>query len=82
MYPPQPVQPVQPVPVVATDPNLTGMPMMPMTPMGPMVPPPYTGPMIDTPQNFVYIQDPFTEIAQSYGAIIRQQPSLLEAVTG
>lgn len=82
MYPPQPVQPVQQVPVVATDPNLTGMPMMPMAPMGPMVPPPYTGPMIDTPQNFVYIQDPFTEIAQSYGAIIRQQPSLLEAVTG
>ena len=70
MYPPQPV------PVMVTDPNLTGMPM------GPMVPPPYTGPMINTPQNFVYIQDPFTEIAQSYGAIIRQQPSFLEAATG
>ena len=66
----------QPVPVIATDPNLTGMPM------GPMVPPPYTGPMMNTPQNFVFIQDPFTEIAQSYSAIIRQQPSLLEAVTG
>jgi hypothetical protein len=70
MYPPQPV------PVVATDPNLTGMPM------GPMIPPPYGGPMINTPQNFVFILDPFQEIAQSYGAIIRQQPSLLEAVTG
>ena len=73
MYPPQPV------PIVATDQNLTGMPM---GPMGPMTPPPYAGPMINTPQNFVFIQDPFTEIAQSYGAIIRQQPSLLEAVTG
>ncbi len=70
MYPPQPV------PVLATDPNLTGMPM------GPMVPSPYAGPMINTPQNFVFIQDPFSELAQSYSAIIRQQPSLLEAVTG
>ena len=70
MYPPQPV------PVVASDPNLTGMPM------GPMVPPPYTGPMINAPQNFVFVQDPFTEIGQCYGALIRQQPDLLEAVTG
>jgi hypothetical protein len=70
MYPPQPV------PIIATDPNLTGMPM------GPMVPPPYAGPMINSPQNFAFIQDPFSEIGQCYGAIIRQQPNLLEAVTG
>lgn len=73
MYPPQPV------PVIATDPNLTGMPM---GPIAPVVPAPYAGPMINTPQNFMYVEDPFTEIAQSYRAIIRQQPGLLEAVTG
>ena len=73
MYPPRPV------PVVATDSNLTGMPM---GPVGPMMPPPYAGPMINSPQNFVYIQDPFTEISQCTSAIIRQQPDLIEAVTG
>ena len=71
--------PGQPVPVVATDPNVTGMPM---APMGPIMPPPYAGPMINTPQNFVYIEDPFTEIANCQSAIISQTPSLLEAVTG
>ena len=69
----------QPVPVVATDPNLTGMPM---APMGPVMVPPYAGPMINSPQNFVYIQDPFTEIAQSRTAIVRQEPALLERLTG
>ena len=69
----------QPVPVIATDPNLTGMPM---APMGPVMVPPYAGPMINSPQNFVYIQDPFTEIAQSRTAIVRQEPSLLERLTG
>ena len=72
----------QPVPVVATDPNLTGMPMGPVVPMGPMIPPPYAGPMINSPQNFVYMQDPFTEISQCTSAIIRQQPEFLEALTG
>lgn len=62
--------PPQPVPVMATDPNLTGMPMM------------VNPPMINSPNNFIYIQDPFTEIAQCTGAIIRQQPSLIQAVTG
>ena len=70
--------PVQPVPVV-TNANLTGMPIVPV---GPMIPPPYAGPMINSPQNFVYIQDPFTELANSYGAIISQTPSFLEALTG
>ena len=65
--------PVQPVPIMATDPNLTGMPM---------VPPPYTGPMINGPNNFIYIQDPFTEIAQCTGAIIRQQPNIMQELTG
>ena len=69
----------QPVPVIATDPNLTGMPM---APMGPVMVPPYAGPMINSPQNFVYIQDPFTEIAQSRTAIVRQEPALLERLTG
>ena len=69
----------QPVPVIATDPNLTGMPM---APMGPIMVPPYAGPMINSPQNFVYIQDPFTEIAQSRTAIVRQEPALLERLTG
>ena len=69
----------QPVPVIATDPNLTGMPM---APMGPVMVPPYAGPMINSPQNFVYIQDPFIEIAQSRTAIVRQEPALLERLTG
>ena len=69
----------QPVPIVATDPNLTGMPI---APMGPVMIPPYAGPMINSPQNFLYIQDPFTEIAQSRTAIIRQETALLERLTG
>ena len=72
----------QPVPVIATDPNITGMPMGPMVPVAPMFPSPYTGPMINSPQNFVYIQDPFSEIAECTSAIIRQQPELYEALTG
>ena len=67
----------QPVPIVATDPNLTGMPI---APMGPVMIPPYAGPMINSPQNFLYIQDPFTEIAQSRTAVIRQETALLESV--
>ena len=66
MYPGQPVQ------IVATDANITGMPMMT----------PYAGPLMNTPDNFIYVQDPFTEIAQCTGAIIRQQPSITEALTG
>ena len=34
------------------------------------------------PQNFVYIQDPMTELAQCTGAIIRQEVEMLEVVTG
>ena len=68
------MMPVQPVPVMATDPNYTGAPMM--------MPPYMPTNLINTPQNFIYFQDPMTEIAQSSGAIIRQQVELLEAVTG
>ena len=67
------MMPPQPVPVMGTDPNITGYPM---------VPPPYAGPMINSPNNFIYIQDPFTEIAQCSGAIIRQQPGFIQALTG
>ena len=69
--------PQHPVPIMGTDPNITGMPMGPMGGIGQ-----YTGPMLNSPENFVYIEDPFSEIAQCTGAIIHQQPSLLEAVTG
>lgn len=37
---------------------------------------------INGPENFVYIEDPLTELSQSSGAIIRQQPELLEMLTG
>lgn len=61
-------------PMMPTDANLTGMPMG-MTPYMPIN-------LINTPQNFVYFQDPMTELAQSSGAIIRQQVELMEVLTG
>ena len=63
----------QPVPIMGTDPNLTGYPMA----MNYMNYGANYG-----PQNFIYIQDPLTELGQSSGAIIRQQVELLEAITG
>lgn len=65
------MMPTQPVPVMPTDPNLTGYPMGPYMPG-----------LMNAYQNFIYFQDPMTELAQSTGAIIRQQVELLEAVTG
>ena len=64
----------QPIPMMPSDPNLTGMPMMGMPYMPINV--------INGPQNFIYIQDPLTELANSSGAIIRQQIEYLEVVTG
>ena len=58
---------------VVSDPNLTG------APMGMDYMPPN---MINGPQNFVFIEDPLTELAQSSGAIIRQDIELLEILTG
>ena len=67
------MMPTQPVPMMATDPNYTGAPMaMPYMPAN----------LINTPQNFIYFQDPMTELAQSTGAIIRQQIELMEVMTG
>ena len=63
----------QPVPIMATDPNYTGAPMvMPYMPTN----------LINTPQNFIYFQDPMAELAQSSGAVIRQEVELMEAMTG
>jgi len=64
----------QPVPIMPSDPNLTGAPMMPYG---------YTpGNLIQGPQNFVYVEDPLTELSHCSGAIIRQQIEYLEALTG
>ena len=64
----------QPVPIMPSDPNLTGAPMMPYG---------YSpGNFIQGPQNFVYIEDPLTELSHSTGAIIRQQVEFLEVLTG
>lgn len=65
--------PAQPVPIMTTDPNFTGAPIgMGYMPQN----------LINTPQNFVYFMDPFTELSQCSGAIIRQQIEFLEAFTG
>ena len=63
-----------PVPIMPSDPNLTGAPMMPYgyAPVN----------LIQGPQNFVYIEDPLTELSQCSGAIIRQQIEYLEVLTG
>ena len=54
----------QPVPIMPSDPNLTGAPMMPYG---------YTpGNLIQGPQNFVYVEDPLTELSHCSGAIIHQ----------
>ena len=67
------MMPIQPAPMMVTDPNFTGAPMgMPYMPMN----------LINTPQNFVYFQDPMTELDQSSGAIIKQQVELMEVLTG
>ena len=64
----------QPVPIMPSDPNLTGVPMMPYG---------YTpGNLIQGPQNFVYVEDPLTELSHCSGAIIRQQIEYLEVLTG
>lgn len=67
------MMPIQPVPIVGTDPNLTGVPF------GMDYMPPN---LINGPQNFVFIQDPLTELSQCSGAIIRQEVEILEALTG
>ena len=65
--------PAQPVPIMTTGPNFTGTPMgMEYMPQN----------LINSPQNFVYFLDPFTELSQCSGAIIRQQVEYLEAITG
>lgn len=64
----------QPVPIMPSDPNLTGAPMLPYGYA--------TGNLIQGPQNFVYIEDPLTELSHCSGAIIRQQIEYLEALTG
>ena len=66
--------PVQPVPIMTTDPNYTGGPMMGMGYMPPT--------LINSPNNFVFFNDPLTELANSSGAVIRQAPEYLEAYTG
>jgi hypothetical protein len=65
--------PAQPVPIMTTGPNFTGTPMgMEYMPQN----------LINSPQNFVFFMDPFTELSQCSGAIIRQQVEYLEAITG
>lgn len=64
----------QPVPIMTTNPNYTGVPMMGMGYMPPN--------LMNTPNNFVFFNDPMTELANSSGAVIRQEPEILEAVTG
>ena len=68
------MMPVQPIPMMATEQNITAMPMA-ATPYMPMN-------LINNPQNFVYFQDPMTELAESSGAVIRQQVEMIEALTG
>ena len=67
------MMPAQPIPIMTTDPNYTGAPMD----MGYM-----PTDLINGPQNFVFIQDPLTELSQCTGAIIRQQVEMLEVLTG
>lgn len=63
----------RPVPIIGTDPNLTGAPMgMGFMPQN----------LIAGPQHFVFFEDPLSELAQSTGAIIRQQIEFFEALTG